>query len=54
MRDECLNERWFPNLLQARTTIETWRPEYYEERPKKVLSGLKPAAYAKQLATQLP
>lgn len=54
LRDECLNEHWFPNLLQARTIIETWRREYNEERPKKALSGLTPAAYAKQLATQLP
>jgi len=28
-----LNEHWFPGLLQARTTIETWRREYNEELP---------------------
>ncbi|MFB9115262.1 IS3 family transposase [Xanthomonas arboricola pv. corylina] len=50
LRDECLNEHWFPSLLHARTIIETWRREYNEERPKKVLGGLTPAAYAKQLA----
>ena len=27
LRDECLNEHWFPNLLQARAVIETWRRE---------------------------
>lgn len=48
-RDECLNEHWFTNLLHARTVIETWRREYNEERPKKALGGLTPAAYAKQL-----
>ena len=48
-RDECLNEHWFPNLLHARTEIESWRREYNEERPKKALGGLTPAAYAKQL-----
>lgn len=53
LRDECLNEHWFNGLLQARTIIETWRCEYNEERPKKALGGLTPAAYAKQLATQL-
>lgn len=53
LRDECLNEHWFTGLLQARTIIETWRREYNEERPKKALGGLTPAAYAKQLATQL-
>jgi len=50
LRDECLNEHWFPNVLHARTVIETWRREYNEERPKKALGGLTPAAYAKQLA----
>lgn len=49
LRDECLNEHWFPNLLHARTEIETWRREYNEERPKKALGGLTPAEYAKQL-----
>jgi len=48
-RDECLNEHWFPSLLHARTEIESWRREYNEERPKKALGGLTPAAYADQL-----
>lgn len=50
LRDECLNEHWFTHLLHARTDIELWRREYNEERPKKALAGLTPAAYAKQLA----
>jgi putative transposase len=49
LRDECLNEHWFPSLLHARTEIEIWRREYNEERPKKALGGLTPAAYAEQL-----
>jgi putative transposase len=49
LRDECLNEHWFPSLLYARAQIERWRREYNEERPKKALGGLTPAAYAKQL-----
>jgi transposase InsO family protein len=49
LRDECLNEHWFPSLLHARTEIESRRREYNEERPKKALGGLTPAAYAKQL-----
>jgi len=49
-RDECLNENWFLNLHHARVLIETWRKEYNEERPKKALGGLTPAAYARQLA----
>ncbi|PNR86159.1 transposase, partial [Xanthomonas oryzae pv. oryzae] len=35
LRDECLNEHWFPTLLHARTEIERWRREYNEHRPKK-------------------
>ena len=50
LRDECLNEHLFTNLLHARTVIETWRREYNEERPKKALGGLTPEAYAKTLA----
>ncbi len=49
LRDECLNEHWFINLHHARTVIETWRREYNEERPKKALAGMTPAAYAKHL-----
>src|SRR5690606_398808 len=52
LRDECLNEHWFPTLLHARTEIETWRREYNEARPKKTLGGLTPAAYAEQLAAK--
>jgi putative transposase len=40
------------SLAHARTVIETWRREYIEERPKKSLGGLKPAQYAKNLATK--
>lgn len=50
LRDECLNEHWFLNLAHAQAVIEAWRREYNEERPKKGLGGLTPAAYAKQLA----
>lgn len=50
LRDECLNEHWFLNLTHARAIIEDWRREYNEERPKKALGGLTPAAYARQLA----
>jgi transposase InsO family protein len=37
-------------LAHAQAIIEAWRREYNEERPKKALGGLTPAAYAKQLA----
>lgn len=51
-RDECLNEHWFTSLPHARVVIESWRREYNEERPKKGLGGLTPAAYAKLLAAK--
>ena len=48
-RDECLNEHWFTSLMHARVIIEAWRREYNEERPKKTLGGMTPAAYAQTL-----
>lgn len=51
-RDECLNENWFTSLPHAQVVIESWRREYNEERPKKGLGGLTPAAYAKLLAAK--
>lgn len=51
-RDECLNEHWFLNLAHAQAIIEAWRRESNEERPKKALGGLTPAAYARQLASK--
>ena len=49
LRDECLNEHWFTSLAHARVVIETWRREYNEERPKRILDGLTPAEYARRL-----
>ncbi len=51
-RDECLNEHWFLTLAHAQVIIEAWRREYNEERPKKALGGLTPAAFAQQLASK--
>lgn len=52
LRDECLNEHWFTSLSHAKAVIEAWRREYNEERPKKSLAGMTPAAYARQLAAK--
>ncbi|WP_143298962.1 integrase core domain-containing protein, partial [Candidatus Protochlamydia sp. W-9] len=30
LRDECLNENWFLNVKDARSTIEKWREDYNE------------------------
>lgn len=49
-RDECLNKHWFTSLRHAQVVIEAWRWEYNNERPKKSLGGLTPAACAKSLA----
>ena len=51
-RDECLNEHWFTSLAHAQAVIDAWRREYNEERPKKGLGGLTPAAYAQQLTAR--
>ena len=51
-RDECLNEHWFTSLAHAQVVIETWRREYNEERPKKGLRGLTPAAHAQELTAK--
>jgi len=48
--DECLNEHWCVHLRQARTVIEMLGREHNEERPKKALGGMTPAADAKPLA----
>jgi len=50
---ECAGSRpehWFTSLAHARAVVETWRREYNLERPKKSLSGLTPAQYARQRA----
>lgn len=50
LRDECLNEYWFPSLAHSRSVIEEWRREYNELRPKKDLGGMPPAVYAARLS----
>jgi len=45
-RDECLNEQWFDTLLQARSTISTWRQDYNEVRPHSSLGRIPPAKFA--------
>lgn len=46
-RDECLTEHWFTRLSHVRVIVEAWQHEYNEERPKRSLGGMTPAAYAK-------
>jgi putative transposase len=44
-REECLNQRWFISIEEARTTIEAWRAEYNTERPHMALRNQAPAVY---------
>jgi putative transposase len=46
LRDECLNENVFANLMEARQLIETWRLDYNTQRPHSSLGGLTPIEYA--------
>jgi transposase InsO family protein len=45
-RDECLNQHWFLDLDDARTTIEAWRIDYNEVRPHSALGNRTPTEYA--------
>ena len=44
-RQECLNQHWFLNLHEAKTTIEQWRIEYNCERPHGALGDLTPQEF---------
>jgi putative transposase len=52
LRDECLNENWFADLPEARTTIGAWRIDYNEVRPHSALGNRTPIEYAQ--ASALP
>lgn len=45
-RDECLNQYWFVNLMEARERIEAWRQDYNQERPHSSLGYQTPAEFA--------
>jgi hypothetical protein len=45
------NERWSTSRPRAQAVLRVWLREYNEERPGKVLAGLMPAAYARQLTS---
>ena len=48
-RDECLNEHWFIDMLDARTKIEDWRVDYNEVRPHSSLANATPKEYSSTL-----
>lgn len=51
-RDECLNQYWFVNLLEARGRIEDWRRDYNQQRPHSSLGYQTPAEFAAQAAAR--
>jgi putative transposase len=46
-RDECLNEHWFVNLVDAKGAIERWRVDYNTVRPHSALNGATPEQFAR-------
>jgi putative transposase len=50
LRDECLNANWFTSLSDARRKIESWRPDYNQQRPHSSLNYLPPAEFARARA----
>jgi putative transposase len=46
-RDECLNEHWFVNLVDAKEAIERWRVDYNMVRPHSSLNGATPDQFAR-------
>lgn len=49
-RNECLNERWFWDLPDARRQIEAWRQDYNEVRPHESLKQRTPKEFMEALA----
>jgi putative transposase len=52
LRDECLDENWFADLSEARSTIGAWRIDCNEVRPHSALGNRTPIEYAR--ANDLP
>lgn len=51
-RDECLNQYWFVNLVEAQERIEAWREDYNQERPHSSLGYQTPAEFAAKIAAR--
>jgi putative transposase len=48
-RPECLNAHWFSSLTEAQRIVETWRGEYNESRPQRVLREKTPNEFAREI-----
>jgi putative transposase len=53
-REECLNQHWFMSLEDAQQTIEAWRVDYNEVRPRTELGNQTPAAYKADCSRSQP
>jgi putative transposase len=51
-RDECLNQKWFVSLDDARRTIEAWRVDYNSVRPHSSLGYRTPQEFAASVAAR--
>ncbi len=45
-RDECLNEHWFSDIVDARKVNNDWRQDYNESRPHSSLNYQTPTEFA--------
>ena len=44
LRDECLRQHWFQDLIEARALVESWRQDFNHVRPHRSLRQQTPAA----------
>jgi putative transposase len=49
-RDECLNQNWFMNVIEAKRIIESWRQEYNEIRPHSSIGNVAPTEFARRVS----
>lgn len=53
LRDECLNQSVFLDVVQASEEILAWREDYNEQRPHSSLGGKTPSEIMKQLGAKV-
>lgn len=49
-RNECLNQRWFRTLDEAKYEIDLWREHYNKVRPHSALGYVSPEEFTRQAA----
>lgn len=50
LRNECLNQRWFRTIDEARNQVNQWREHYNYQRPNSSLNYMAPLTFAKRAA----